>query len=502
MNFAYAKKAVRLFKKSHVFAVLCGALVLSYSEIYGQNLSAEKLSLFARQLITLNDSLLLFLHPHEAARANRLGITYDSIKFKFLISYEIDPELTTEMIHNHLPYEIQEKPIDTHYSRVEFSVPSKKYVKEFFFQDGYLISPITYHTRHWHRIESNHFIFLISNQKYFYKSCIATLEQFTDYMIQVLAIDTLERRLLNQGKLLYVLCENENEIETLTGFRARGITNLAYDAIITTYNCHFHELVHLLLNFKLHTLPLYTHPLFQEGFAVAFGGRGGMDTSVLSTMGSYMQQTHLLEYSELLNSQNFASLDPSMTYPLSGLYMKFLLQEVGLEKSLSFYRKYSAIDARSLHSTIDTNDLPLPEHWNIFVQETAGKNPVAPGESTKADIIIAQDQQYSLRESESAYVFHIQDTLLITLPLAADGFISKKYLNLFPSRTYHGERWAIIADTMEITIYDLLTNSLAANFVTAFDVQGRTVPKDNGLYTFTVHKAVFQESLHNAVFTR
>ena len=49
------------------------------------------------------------------------------------------------------------------------------------------------------------------------------------------------------------LYPDENEVESITGFKAKGIAMLGSDEIVTSYQTHFHEVAHLLINFKLKT---------------------------------------------------------------------------------------------------------------------------------------------------------------------------------------------------------------------------------------------------------
>ncbi|MCZ7612273.1 MAG: hypothetical protein M5T52_01650 [Ignavibacteriaceae bacterium] len=58
-----------------------------------------------------------------------------------------------------------------------------------------------------------------------------------------------EKKTIQKEKLIYILCKDENEIEKLTGYKARGMGNLAYDYVITTYNCHYHEATSYFIKF-------------------------------------------------------------------------------------------------------------------------------------------------------------------------------------------------------------------------------------------------------------
>ena len=158
-------------------------------------------------------------------------------------------------------------------------------------------------------------------------------------MMLSLAPDRLSR--LSEEKILYLLCDGPEEVETLTGFKLRGIFLMGADAIVSSFNCHRHEVAHLLLNFRLASLPLYTHPFLQEGWANAMGGRGGKARDVILHLGAFLQQSEFVTYPELLQRKTFANTDPSIAYPLSGVYNRFLLAQQGVDAYLRLYRQYS-----------------------------------------------------------------------------------------------------------------------------------------------------------------
>ena len=49
---------------------------------------------------------------------------------------------------------------------------------------------------------------------------------------------------------------------------------------------------------------------------------------MILNLGLFLEQSEFLGYSELLTKSNFLEHDPSMSYPLSGLYNLFLIEEL------------------------------------------------------------------------------------------------------------------------------------------------------------------------------
>ncbi len=248
------------------------SLVLFNSFSYPQNKQRE----FIEALINGSDSLENYVDEDELAKSSRLGINYDSVKNKFIISFDIDENIKDEIKKNGIKYEIKTNELGNNYSVTEFTVPSLDYSKNFYFKKGKWISPITYFSKDWTTKSSKYFIFKISEPKYFNDYCINKLDEFVDSMAVLLDFDEQQKQLLQNEKIYYILCKDDKEIEQVTGFNTRGIYITALDEVVTTYNTHYHELTHLLMNYKLKNLGLYTLPFFMEGFAVAVGGRGGM----------------------------------------------------------------------------------------------------------------------------------------------------------------------------------------------------------------------------------
>ena len=223
---------------------------------------------FFNDLINNNQNdLSNYIQPGSLQKSKRLGINYEGIKNKFLISYDIDESIKEKINKGEISYQITEKELNDNYKKITFKTDGIDFTKEFFFQNNLLVDPSSFYTNSWKTKESKFFRIFISEPSQFNDYSMQQLDAFVETMLDLLKVEQPERELLEKEKIDYILCRNEKEIEEISGFNTRGIYILAYDQIITTYNCHFHEIAHLLINFKLKNLPLYTLPFFQEGFA-------------------------------------------------------------------------------------------------------------------------------------------------------------------------------------------------------------------------------------------
>ena len=269
--------------------------------------------------------------------------------------------------------------------------------------------------------------------------------------------------------------------------------NLAYDYVITTFNCHYHELLHLLINYKLNNLPLYTHPFLQEGFAVAFGSRGGKEPEVILSFGYFIAGSGFLNYKDLLNADNYKSYDVSMSYPLSGLYNKFLITRLGIEKYLDLYFKYSSTNINNI--TISLKDIPSQAGWLKYLDEYPDDEQIKIYFDEKNYKTLIDSSYCTLKEKDDYYFLKTNGSILISTANKKDDFTSKAFRELYPKNHYKGEKYLIRVNDSEIAVYNLFTNNLIADYVSGFTVDMKPVPKENGFYKFLLNKNLFDERI-------
>jgi hypothetical protein len=469
---------------------------------YTQNISNSRVEDIINNLLTGSTKISDYIFPDEYNISNRLGIEYEGVKNKFLIANDFPEEISHDLIKGKIKYEYKINMLEDNFSVLTFKIPFLNIKKEFFLKDSLLVTSPYYHSRNWKMITSEHFKFFISNETPFNEYSINLLESFINKITSILSFTDEEKNLLKDKKIFYFLCKDEDEIQKVTGFTTRGIYILAQDYIVTTYNTHYHELLHFLINVKLRKLPLYTHPFLQEGFAVAFGGRGGLDAHTISEMGVYLVKSGFANYSELLSRKDFQSMDASISYPVSGLYTAFLIKRIGIEKYLDLYKKYSASLDLKIIDRIDVNELPDEKEWNEFIDSLIDKNPVRVFEEkdySEFDLITKQNG-FEVYENEMEYLFRIKDTLLIKNSKNISNYQSKIFNEQLPKRKYNSEKYLILANQNEVSIYNLYSNNLIGKYVASFSLPTKIVNTREGLYEFVVRKNLFDEDLKEKDF--
>jgi hypothetical protein len=450
---------------------------------------------FVTALFSRRDRLESFVHPDELAMSGRLGIRYEGVDHKFLISYDLDPGFRATVDAERVVWRIE--PLDRAHnvSRLVLTMPGARDSLAYLFEDSLLISPLRYHSRGWDRIESDHFRFIVSDSASLRDYHIATLERFFDQAATRLKLSEDDRAQIAAGKLNYYLCATEEEVQSLSGFTTMGIYNLAYDAIITSYHAHYHELVHMLVNVKLRTLPLYTHSFLQEGLAVALGGRGSKEPGPILELGRFLSASGVVDYHELFSDSTWDAVDPSMSYPTSGLYNGFLLETMGPDGYLNLYRRHcgGVTDASVLR--ISESELPPDSSWLVFLETVSEHADVKIGCGNNSGAILLDLPHATITQSDDRYCFSIRDTLLMLPDSTWRDFKSRQYVQLFGDRPYGGEKYVVVADPQEFSVYNLYTGNLIAKWVRAFLVTPVvSMPIDNR-YSFSVNRYVFEEDL-------
>jgi len=242
--------------------------------------------------------------------------------------------------------------------------------------------------------------------------------------------------------------------------------------------------------------------MLQEGFAVAYGGRGGKEPLVMLDVGYFLARSEMLDYRSMLRRSDFLQQDPSMTYPPSGLFNLFLVKEVGIENYLRLYRKYSTTEDRINNIMIDSADLPAAPRWSAFLDNYVQHRCIDLKASRPNDRPVLKSENAEIFELEDRYVIRLKDKMLLSLKSAPTGYRSKRFQELFPDKKYRGEKYAIAATPHEINIYNLYSNNLTASLVSTFCIPPADIRTSGGMFEFQLCKSVFDEPVRELILSQ
>lgn len=473
-------------------------------------LNAQTDNEFLNAWINNSPGIEQYIDEQDLKISSRLGITYDGVQHKVLMNSEYERREV-------LIKELQEaRSLDFEKSaEEEYEVYwAKSFGLRFYFKNKKYTSPIFYHTRDFKNNESKYFKFIVSDTTLYNHYSINRLDNFVDSMLVMMNFTSAEKELLKKEKIIYVLCKDENEIEKVAGVKSRGQYFVAYDAVVSTYNAHVHEVAHLLMNYRIKDNVKPALLFFLEGFAVATGGRGGINKNVLANIGSYLVRSGFVSYYGLLSHKGFTSEDASISYSIAGLYNRFLLEKLGFDAYLSMYKQYSR-DLESL-SQFDSSNVVLPpdEEFRQYL------------ESAKLTSIILDEKDRPVGESSfigdagENYSFDINKSILFLeftedstdriklfeypvlkeLPQAFPGYRSKLFEEHFPGEIYKSEKYHIMKSEGEINIYNYYTNELIDSYSAGFSLSPWKGFTKDGKFIFYVRKTLFDEYIRGMMW--
>jgi hypothetical protein len=172
------------------------------------------------------------------------------------------------------------------------------------------------------------------------KPALAALDSFVAVTLDRLGVPADRRRLLERERIDYLFVPPD-WVEFLAGAPTVGVANLQLDVVVTHHPCHFHELAHILVNFWLEELPLFTLPLLQEGVAVHLGGRWGRAPDFLAHVGRFTLESGFVTLPSLLTWEGFHRQGADLTYAPAGVVAGWVLKRAGSAGLEQIYRRLS-----------------------------------------------------------------------------------------------------------------------------------------------------------------
>jgi hypothetical protein len=505
-------------KYTILFILLSLALTLSALTAPPSSLlTQDRAEAFINTLIYDRPSLEKFVDPADLKTSNRLRIQYEGVDWKILIGHDIDVNIREKIMAKEIGYNVTIKPLTVPFTKLLFETSDSTFKQVFFFKNDMMISPLTYFTRNMYKFSRGYVTFYttdpsllnnysMSHVNSFIKKQSLEIASFFDLKNESewLSFNDASWRHyygIRYNPLIYIVCKDARQIEQITGFNTLGLSDLSMDAVISTSNSHYHELVHLLMNFNLNPMHLYTHPLLQEGIATYLGGRGGKSADVMFQTGEWLQDMNLIPLDTLLSNKTFQQQDASISYPLSALICSKFIDQYGMKEFTRLYKKYSVRETAIHNLRISQVDLNLTDlfHHNKIRKPLISCSDLSNG---LFDLKFNKHPKFqnsnltiwnavSLKNHKFFWKFEGIGTYL-SIPGNRDayqtgsykGYKSRLFAEMFPGRKYNSEHYLLIMKEDEISLYDLYLDQLIAFYSNEFVPESRKMVFKNGKVTF------------------
>ena len=450
----------------------------------------------------------------EIERSRRLGIKFENIEAKYDCA---SPLITNPHILNDPGYKLNfaTESLDSISTRIDIAIVGLRgdtlrtsYYLSRESDRRQLCSPMYIFTDNWYMIKTRYFNLTFTDSSLINNVAIDALDNFTDSLGQILSIPLQKMALLEERKIDYYLCTGQ-QVQLLTGYDAHGVTSFPFDAIIARHLPHPHEITHLMTNFALQELPLFTLPVLQEGIACCLGGRWGKSPEAINYWGSVALSLGLARLDDILTGKGWGACagGADAAYAISSLLARTLINRYGAEKFLQVYHALSgnsmqvnAFSQRTIRMTIENI---CGESWaelaSAFAYEAANYRYCG---ITPEPQMINEEHLAELNDGEvSVKIFDVGDSYyfeitLNDLPTGAAILFEADSLNTNPNYrswqfeeqfddgSYKGEVYGLLFSPAEAGLYDYLTNCLIAKYVSGF------VP-DESYYDPGSHKLTF-----------
>jgi len=316
-------------------------------------------------------------------------------------------------------------------------------------------------------------------------------------ILTTLGFTISERQILEKEKIGYIFCKDENSVEKITGFKAKGMAMLGTDVVVTSYQTHFHEVAHILINYKLKKSGLYTLPFFMEGFAVAVGGRGGMAPRVITDLGYYLEKSGILTYDSILTNHGFYNNDASMSYAVAGLYNSFLLSELGGEMYLELYKKFNGNLEFIKNIKLNSLILSTKTKWNSFLEDYK-EPPTIYFDKIDTNTLFDGGNMGSINILKNGYIkFSMPQYIFIDFlnsRISKSIYTSRLFLTDFPkdsSKWEYATQFGVFADSVSLRVIDFYNDELLINYNKNLSIENLNVPVLANRFQFYINGAIF-----------
>ena len=446
-------------------------------------------------LVSGNQESAMYLWtPAVLDRAQRLGIQYEGIPLKVDCSSPVVRNIPLMRNYLHPPVKAIMN-LDSNYCQLHYSqVVEGELIKHnyYAYYDGryyWLTYPQDFYSATWPISQSQYFNIHAdpAARRQLNPVVLDEADDFIERIADSLEISDDDLKHLAAGKIEYIYCGSDSIVHEMTGFRIKGMYDLATDDIVSAFFPHYHEIVHLLINYKLRTLPLYTQPIMREGIAVYYGGRWGKAPSALLDLGAFLYREKIVDLDSLLTIREFeANSSADIAYPVAGLFVSYLMSNMEREAFWTLYGELSGdfnfvygmtrmqIMDRLAISLNLTDWSAVLDGFDAYITDViSDRVPVLPGTLADASLL-AESEDYRVLTDDDWLCFEftrptgtaVTGNLLFGKDERLIGGGSELHLKQYQETIpFEGYRYGIRYDQYEVGLYDYATDHLLAKYI-------------------------------------
>ncbi len=478
-----------------LIAIVCAFVIVTGLSAQTPQNAVATLADYFDMLETGNyESAAYMWMPPAQQRAARFGITYDDIVVKADCNSPIVRNLPVMRYHLQPPAKGTTR-LNENWYRLEYRavVDTKKvehlYYLHFDGQYYWLAYPQDYYCEGWPVIETEYFRIHHhpDRARYLNAVSLAEADRFVELMADSLEISKDDLKLLAEGKIEYYFADYDETVQKITGFLVKGTYDMASSDIISAFFPHHHEIAHLMIDFKLRDLPLYTLPILRSGAAVYYAGRWGKAPATLMELGAYLLEYEIIELDSILTMQGFKRHSGSdIAYPVAGLLSAFIIEETNRWDYLDLYRDLSGPFERIngmteqqlqqlLVKAIKADSWPdFEKKFNEFSQNRVTKDAVVMPGGLDGGKSILKESQFEVRSDKNWVSFEcwgkpaqpVAGNILFSpvdeLAETNSSMFEEQYAQEF---SFEGYRYGVRYDQNEVGLYDYATNYLIAKYI-------------------------------------
>ncbi len=479
--------------KKLYFSILIVSLILPLSTIHAES-KAGTLSNYFDLLASGNLESAYYLWTEECReRAGRFGIEYENIPLKIDCYSPVVKDI--DLMRDYLqPPAKKTANMPLGFSSLSYSaIVSGELVEHTYYMrdiDNYfwLTFPQQYYTANWETKETKYFRIRYNSilENNLNEINLAEADKFIENTAVQLGLSNEDIKLIEQKNIEYIYCESDKQVKSITGHLVKGTYDMPSNDIISAFFPHYHEIVHLLVNYKLRKLPFYALPLLREGSAVYFGGRWGKAPKTLATIGEFLITENIVSLDSIITFSDFNKIATSnIAYSVAGLFTGYLIDKIGVDAYLKLYREFSGDLKTLMYLSADEikqkfADTVKKKNWDdlqkdfrSYLDKLLINAQMTPG-LTKGNKEIYNADGIIIRDDKGFYTFEIssqsKDTVSGNLVFDYEKALDGKNSSLFGeqyklTKKFSGYRFGVRYDRNEVGVYDYATNHLIAKYI-------------------------------------